>query len=72
MVSENQGIFAVEGMNLEEFGEPEDSGSIIVMEAFDNWGHLEVVAILSGKLTPKQKKDKEITETTCKSELPHC
>ena len=52
MVSENQGIFAVEGMNGENFGKPGDSGAIVFREVFDDHkeGHLEVVAILSGTI----------------------
>ena len=61
VVSENLGIFAVEGMNGEEFGEPGDSGAIVFREVFDDQieGHLEVVAILSG--TIEQNEEKEST-----------
>ena len=50
-VSENLGIFAVEGMNGENFGKPGDSGAVFG-EVFDDHkeGHLEVVAILSGTI----------------------
>lgn len=76
LVSENQGIIGVRGMNNQVFGTPGDSGSIVFRETFvNNQRELEVVAVLSGryeqntvnKSTEDTEPEQSCSLITCKS-----